>query len=133
MKISLRGESILSRIVRFLALLSICALFSIQSRSHANSQNRLPFPSAEKTHDFSSIIAKYSLSVPGESSTPESKTAESLPDESYKPSAESLKFSRKLVSLTNAERLKRGLMPLKFQMKLNEIAGWFARVMSDFK
>ena len=123
----------MSRIVRFLALLSIFTLLLMQICLHANSQNRLPFPSAEKSHGFLSLIAKYTLTVPEELRKTEGKIAESLSDESYKPSAESLKFSRKLVSLTNAERLKRGLMPLKFQMKLNEIAGWFARDMSDFK
>ena len=119
--------------VRRWALLSSFILFTMQGSLNAISQTKLSTPSADKTHDFSMIVAKYSLTVTGQPATTESKTAEFLPDESFNPSAESLKFSRRLVSLTNAERLKRGLMPLKFQMKLNEIAGWFAKDMSDFK
>ncbi len=40
-------------------------------------------------------------------------------------------FSRRLVELTNRERLKQGLMPLKRQEDLENIANWFARDMAD--
>ena len=47
--------------------------------------------------------------------------------------ARAMKFSRKLVELTNKERVRRGLMPLKLQTNLNAIALWFARDMSEYK
>ena len=40
-------------------------------------------------------------------------------------------FSRRLVELTNRERLKQGLMPLKRQEDLEHIADWFAKDMAD--